>query len=165
MRGVQAEEAKGKVPFPRHLSQQSLQRKLCPEVGLGNNKPPHFFSSDLRHRNGCCVYQPPSCQRREREREREHHVDSCCVSRVVQPRKPMRQLCEAVSTTALRVQAKQQVCQIPLITPITRESPKAAANILLTWEERQASKRRSGTTTSSLCCLLVPAHPSEGWGF
>ncbi len=26
----------------------------------------------------------------------------------------MRQLCEAVSTTALRVQAKQQVCQIPL---------------------------------------------------
>ena len=43
VRGVQAEEAKGKVPFPRHLSQQSLQRKLCPEVGLGNNKPPHFF--------------------------------------------------------------------------------------------------------------------------
>ena len=102
MRGVQTEEAKGKVAFPRHLSQQSLQTKIMPESGFANNKPPPLFWVETSERL-LCVPTPVVPEKRERE----HHVDIRCVSRVVQPGTAMRQLCEAVSTTALRVQAQQ----------------------------------------------------------
>lgn len=71
----------------------------------------------------------------------------------------MQQLCEAISTTAMRVQVEQQVCQT------LGCHHKTAAKILLTWENNKTPERRGSTTAARLCRLLVTADHSTNSGF